>query len=827
MDLRGFGLSDDDLRQLGYDVAPKAGEHGPRQGSGAPTPPAARRPWQPATRRWLATVLVISSTVWASSAWRGLPREVVVTAPDSAFSSGRALVQLVEIAQQPRPTGSPENERVRGYLLRRLASLGLEPELQETTAFSRDSTSVRAASLRNVVARVPGSAQTGAIVLAAHYDSAPLSPGAGDDGIGVATVLEAVRALLAGPPLRNDVIVLFTDADDLGRLGSGAFVGRHPWASDVAATLTVEARGVAGPAMVFETGLSRPLVTALSDVSPPRAISLARSLRSRVEPAPNPLLASGPGLTVSVLGDAAMQHQPRDTRERISERTLQHAGGQLLAVARSLGGIDFSQLDETERVYLSLPGWGLVHYPRAWVLPTAAALAVLWMLAGLVLRGRRATRIGTGIGLVYGAGVVVLGALLARGLRDFAAPMHPEYGALTTAFYEDGVYQWAAAALSIACAAIAYALVKRWARRDELIFGALSVPLLSSLWVAVQVPDAAPALQLPLAAALLAGVVVIVAGPNRSRSVWAWGALALLTGVALALAVPAVELVSATWTFGEATALGAVLGLTTLLLLPLMDPLLVPRWWVTPTLVLVAAAVLVGLSTPAMRAPDAHPLPTTLVYLADAPVGGSLPAPRPPGMASDSSRVRSMAGRWLTVPGPGEEWARSWAGEPATGDTDPGVLLIGADERFEIVGTAPVTELAAPRASVVSSSVVGPTRTVEVLVEPGLVGEMTGLYLPPGSPGALIGVGDARWTSGSTPVRALTHWGAPIGSGLVVTLEVDTVQPEISLVVLEHHLRPRLVVGGYFFQRPDSMTPNASVGSDRAIQRTTIRVPIG
>jgi hypothetical protein len=33
-------------------------------------------------------------------------------------------------------------------------------------------------------------------------------------------------------------------------------------------------------------------------------------------------------------------------------------------------------------------------------------------------------------------------------------------------------------------------------------------------------------------------------------------------------------------------------------------------------------------------------------------------------------------------------------------------------------------------------------------------------------------------------------------------------------------------VGSYFFQRPDSLVPDLSRGSDRAIQRTRLRVPL-
>ena len=103
------------------------------------------------------------------------------------------------------------------------------------------------------MARVRGTASTGAVLLAAHYDSAPEAPGAADDGAGVAAILEAVRALRHHPPLRNDLIVVFTDGEEKGLLGARLFVRDHRWVEDVALVLDFEARGNTGPSILFET----------------------------------------------------------------------------------------------------------------------------------------------------------------------------------------------------------------------------------------------------------------------------------------------------------------------------------------------------------------------------------------------------------------------------------------------------------------------------------------------------------------------------------------------------------------------------------------------
>ena len=110
----------------------------------------------------------------------------------------------------------------------------------------------------NVVARLEGTNDGGkAFLLMAHYDSVSTAPGASDDGAGVASMLETLRALKAGPPLKNDVIFLFTDGEERGLLGARAFVDSHPWAEDVGVVLNLEARGNTGPAIHGPTPTTR------------------------------------------------------------------------------------------------------------------------------------------------------------------------------------------------------------------------------------------------------------------------------------------------------------------------------------------------------------------------------------------------------------------------------------------------------------------------------------------------------------------------------------------------------------------------------------------
>src|SRR5690606_11783165 len=113
-----------------------------------------------------------------------------------------------------------------------LTDLGLDPQIQQTTALSRGGGV--AGRIQNIVARLPGSDPGGrAVLLAAHYDGVGAGPAASDDAAGVAVLLETLRALRAGPALTHDVIFLISDGEEVGLLGAGAFVRDHAWAADV------------------------------------------------------------------------------------------------------------------------------------------------------------------------------------------------------------------------------------------------------------------------------------------------------------------------------------------------------------------------------------------------------------------------------------------------------------------------------------------------------------------------------------------------------------------------------------------------------------------
>lgn len=90
------------------------------------------------------------------------------------------------------------------------------------------------------------------VLVNAHFDSIPGSPGAADDGIGVACMLEVLRIITHGPPLKHPIVLLFNGAEEGNHQAAHGFITQHRWAPEVKYVLNLEAIGSGGQEMVFQ-----------------------------------------------------------------------------------------------------------------------------------------------------------------------------------------------------------------------------------------------------------------------------------------------------------------------------------------------------------------------------------------------------------------------------------------------------------------------------------------------------------------------------------------------------------------------------------------------
>ncbi len=332
----------------------------------------------------LGAALGAAALIWlAASAGHtpGVPAEDEPGPRD--FSAARARERLARILGDgaPHPLGSPAHDAVRTRLEAEIRAAGLVPVRQEADACGTHGTCGR---IGNLLARIPGDYDRQAILLVAHPDSARVAPGASDDGIGVAALLEVGAILAAEAPLEAPVLLLFADGEEAGLLGAEAFAASHPWFREVGTVVNVDGRGTDGPGILFETGPgSVAAVAALARYHRNPVGSSAFDALYRRMPTDTDFTVFRdrglPGLNFAYVGDISRYHTPLDTLANLSPATLQHQGENLLAACRGLLAARDPPRPGDEAVYADLLGRVLV-WCRVSTMRVLAGLGLaLWL----------------------------------------------------------------------------------------------------------------------------------------------------------------------------------------------------------------------------------------------------------------------------------------------------------------------------------------------------------------------------------------------------------------------------------------------------------------
>lgn len=107
--------------------------------------------------------------------------------------------------------------------------------------------------------RVPTATNRSTLLINSHFDSVPVSYGAGDAGIMVASMLEVLRVLSRSTTTYdNPVVFLFNGAEENGLLGSHAFITQHKWAANIRGLINLDSCGSGGREMLFQSSQKAP-----------------------------------------------------------------------------------------------------------------------------------------------------------------------------------------------------------------------------------------------------------------------------------------------------------------------------------------------------------------------------------------------------------------------------------------------------------------------------------------------------------------------------------------------------------------------------------------
>lgn len=574
------------------------------------------------------------------------PAALPASAPATEFSAERAIGYLNLFAQTAHPTGSPEHDRVRDYLMGELIRLGVTPESQVATGVMPKFSS--AGSVENIAARLKGSSGgADAMALVAHYDSVAAGPGAGDDGSGVVTLLETLRALKAGPALKNDVIFLLTDGEEDGLLGAAAFVSEHAWARDVRIAINFDSRGISGVSQMFETSPENgELVRELAASPHPVSSSLAYEIYKRLPNDTDMTVFKQHGVPVMNFGFIdhwEAYHTPLDTPNHLDRGSLQHNGSYALALARQFGNRELTRLRAPDEIYFSLPGGWFVHYAGKSMVRYVAVVFLMFAMLGVwAFRAR----IVTALQLLYGFAVFVAAVALCAaagfGLVRLVTWLHlnwlPEGDVIRS-----NLYVLSLVAFLVGIWTTLYTLLRKKISAEALALGSFAAWTVLAGITAGFLHGASYVFLWPLAGGLIALVAARMALTKQEPSPFWVVMVCVLALPAIVILVPLVSglFTALGLTLQGALAIAVVTGLGLGVFLPQLELITQPNSRMASLVAILAGVALFAAGAVTVRYTSDDPKRSIQVYALDADTGKAL-------WANLSDRLDSWTEQYVT-----------------------------------------------------------------------------------------------------------------------------------------------------------------------------------
>jgi Peptidase family M28 len=286
------------------------------------------------TRRALVVLLALAL---AGPGTETLPVGAVAAggAPGDRFSADLAMGHVRILAGRigPRPAGSRGYRRAARVVVEQLEEYGYETSRMGFAS----SPGVRST---NVIGRWPGGGPH-SILIGAHLDTVRGSPGANDNGSGVATMLELAR-YFAGRPEAASVRFVAFGAEEYQpngkhHLGSAAYVRRMDASerSELEVMVSADMIGKPRPFIVGWMGIG-PRAGVRAVVSAARRVGVAARRQQLPDWSDNgPFERAGMPAAFLWTGLEPNHHEPTDRVRNVAGRALRRAGRILVELIRT------------------------------------------------------------------------------------------------------------------------------------------------------------------------------------------------------------------------------------------------------------------------------------------------------------------------------------------------------------------------------------------------------------------------------------------------------------------------------------------------------------
>ncbi|KAH8297049.1 hypothetical protein KR044_003986, partial [Drosophila immigrans] len=231
--------------------------------------------------------------------------------------------------------------------------------------------------VQNVIVKLSSknSSSESYLLVNSHFDTVLTSPGAGDDGFMVATMLEVLRVMATTEKyFEHPIVFLFNGAEEAALQASHGFITQHKWASNCKALINLDAAGSGGREFLFQSGPYHPWLVNYYKKSAkhPGATTLGEEVfQAGLIPSDTDFAAfvefgKIPGLDIAQGMNGFVYHTKYDRMDVIPRGSIQNTGDNILGLVRALANApemyNTQAYEEGHAVFFDFLGLFFVSY---------------------------------------------------------------------------------------------------------------------------------------------------------------------------------------------------------------------------------------------------------------------------------------------------------------------------------------------------------------------------------------------------------------------------------------------------------------------------------
>jgi Zn-dependent M28 family amino/carboxypeptidase len=187
------------------------------------------------------------------------------------------------------------------------------------------------------------------LLLNAHFDTVPTSPGAGDDATMCAVMLEIMRKITQkSDTYKHGLVFLFNGLEENTLQASHAFISHHRWFPKIRAVINLEGASSGGRELMFQAGpefpflmryyskyIHHPFCNAIAE-----EVFQAGLVPSRTDYENFVNFGKIPGMDFAFNSHGYLYHTKYDAINTVPLETLQHTGDNILDLTKALANAD-------------------------------------------------------------------------------------------------------------------------------------------------------------------------------------------------------------------------------------------------------------------------------------------------------------------------------------------------------------------------------------------------------------------------------------------------------------------------------------------------------